>query len=109
MNDPIKDGLLAAADVYEREHVSTAATMLDTSNAAPAPQARSMEARHQPINADTFAHVNAKARLERVEADVIAAWGELHQIPGFSPVEGESLSAAIRRAISEAANQGMTS
>ena len=108
MNDPIKDGILAAADAYEREHVSTAATMLDTS-IAPAPQARSMEARHQPINADTFAHVNAKARLERVEADVIAAWGELHQIPGFSPVEGESLPAAIRRAISEAANQGMTS
>ncbi|WP_208734643.1 hypothetical protein, partial [Corallococcus praedator] len=108
--------------------VSTAATMLDTSKAGgtriwvnpgsvddlegvpnTAVQARSMEARHQPINADTFAHVNAKARLERVEADVIAAWGELHQIPGFSPVEGESLPAAIRRAISEAANQGMTS
>lgn len=105
MNDPIKDGILAAADAYERDHVTTAATMLDTSTAP----ARSMEARHQPINADTFTHVNAKARLERVEADVIAAWGELHQIPGFSPAEGESLPAAIRRAISEAANQGMTS
>ncbi|WP_408592049.1 hypothetical protein ACIPCF_08005 [Paracoccus marcusii] len=105
MNDPIKDGLLAAADAYERDHVTTAATMLDTSTAP----ARSMELRHQPINADTFASTQAKARLERVEADVIAAWGELHQIPGFSPVEGESLPAAIRRAISEAANQGMTS
>lgn len=105
MNDPIKYGLLAAADAYERGHVSTAAAMLDDSNPAPA----RLEQRHQPINADTFAGTQAKARLERVEADVIAAWGELHQIPGFSPVEGESLSAAVRRAISEAANQGMTS
>lgn len=105
MNDPIKDGLLAAAYAYERGYVSIAAAMLEDTKPSP-PR---LEQRHQPISADTVAGVEAKTRLERVEADVIAAWGELHRIPGFAAVQGESLSAAIRRAISKAANQGMTS
>lgn len=33
-----------------------------------------------------------------------AAWAELEQIPGFIRIEGETLLAAIRRAIIEAAD-----
>lgn len=103
MTDFIKDGLLAAADDYERGHVAKAAAMLDDSTA--------LRGEVAAADADTAFWSDAPAtapdqeRLSRAEGDLIAAWGELYQIPGFAPIEGERLHAAIRRALSEAANR----
>ena len=94
-DDFIKQGLLAAADDFERSHVATAAAALDDSTAVARPaRAYQPDPAHDPLT-----------RLDRAESDLIAAWGELYQIPGFAPVEGEPLSAAIRRALSEASNR----
>lgn len=94
-DDFIKDGLLAAADDFERQHVAKAAAMLDDSKAVARPaRAYQPDPAHDPLT-----------RLDRAEGDLIAAWGELSLIPGFRLIEGETLPAAIRRALSEAANR----
>lgn len=104
-DDFIKAGLLAAADDYERQHVATAAAALDDSAAVPH-HIWTTTASVDDLDASTIAHTpDMTARLSRAEGDLIAAWGELYQIPGFRLIEGETLSAAIRRALSEAANR----
>lgn len=102
-DDFIKAGILATADDYERQHVATAATSLDDS----LPVRGRFRGEHIPDPCASYvpnpAH-DPLTRLDRAERELIEAWGVLHQIPGFRPHEGETLPAAMRRALS-AANQ----
>lgn len=99
-HDFIRAGLLAAADNAEADfpppHHGPA--MLDTSGRVSAAAAPATPLDLPPVAPDR----GTVDRLHRAEAEVIEAWGVLHTTTGFRPAPGESLPAAIRRALSAA-------
>lgn len=102
-DDFIKAGLLAAADDYERAHIANAAAALDDSPARRRQQMRAPAMLDGSLIVDgSLIAPDRTGRLERIEAEMIAAWGELHQFPGFQRIDGETLPDAIGRTLSAA-------